>query len=91
MKPQSCYPNAIKKVQDVYQNVEGVITSKNSGDKISHAWNINSNGRRIDFTILGTHNYLYHGIIIHKKILREIAFQNGGIWYCSLPYLSIVI
>jgi len=91
MKPQSCYPNAIKKMLEGYQYVEGVITFKNSGDKISHAWNIDSNGRHVDFTILETHKYFYNGIIIPGKTVSQVGKKNGGIWYCTLPYLKIVV
>ena len=90
MKTGSCYTNAIKKIDKGYQYVEGIITQKNSGRKISHAWNIDSKGKHIDFTLLETHEYLYKGVIIPKNILNDIGFKNGGIWYCSLPYLNIV-
>lgn len=89
MKPASCYPNSIAKMNSGYQYVEGIITHKNSGQKISHAWNIDSNGKHVDFTILKTDDYFYKGIIIPKKILYEVGFKNGGIWYCCLPYLEI--
>jgi hypothetical protein len=91
MEPQSCYPNAIKKLQDGYQYVEGVITCKNSGDKISHAWNVDSNGRHIDFTILETANFKYKGVIIPQHILGQVGLKNGGKWYCCLPYLELVL
>ncbi len=78
-------------MQDGYQYVEGVITSKNSGDKISHAWNIDSNGRHIDFTLLETAYYVYKGVIIPRHILYQVGFKNGGIWYCCLPYLELVL
>ena len=91
MEPQSCYPNAIKKMQDGYLYVEGVITCKNSGDKISHAWNVDSNGRHIDFTILETANFKYKGVIIPQHILGQVGLKNGGKWYCCLPYLELVL
>lgn len=91
MKAASCYPNSIAKMNSGYQYVEGIITHKNSGQKISHAWNIDSNGKHVDFTILKTDDYFYKGIIIPKKILYEVGFKNGGIWYCCLPYLEILV
>ena len=89
MKLGSCYPNAIKKMHQGFKYVEGIITCKNSGTKISHAWNINSAGKHIDFTILNTEDYIYRGIIIPERILYDVGFKNGGIWYCCLPYLDV--
>lgn len=91
MKSESCYTNAIKKMDKGYQYVEGIITDKISGEKISHTWNIDPYGKHVDFTILETHDYWYHGIIIPEQILFQVGFKNGGIWYCCLPYLNIVI
>ena len=91
MEPHLCYPNAIKKMDKGYQYVEGIITDKISGEKISHAWNIDSNGRHIDFTILETANYVYKGVIIPRHILNQVGLKNGGIWYCCLPYLELVL
>jgi hypothetical protein len=91
MKSGSCYTNAIKKLDKGYQYVEGIITDKISGEKISHAWNIDSNGRHIDFTILETANYVYKGVTISRHILYQIGFKNGGIRYCCLPYLNLVL
>lgn len=91
MKAQSCYSNAFQRTYDGYQYVEGIIVNKYADFKISHAWNIDRDGKHIDFTILNTHDYIYHGIIVPKNILFDLGFKNGGIWYCSLPYLDIVV
>jgi hypothetical protein len=91
MRFGSCYTNAIKKMDQGYQYVEGIITQKNSGQKISHAWNIDPNGKHVDFTILETANYVYKGVIIPRHILCQVGFKNGGIWYCCLPYLNLVL
>lgn len=86
MKTGLCYSNSINKLNNGYKYVEGVITNKVTGQKISHAWNIESQGKHVDFTILETDEYLYKGIIIPKNILYVVGFKNGGIWYCCLPY-----
>lgn len=90
MKTGSCYSNSLSKLNKGYKYVEGVITNKFTGQKISHAWNIDSQDKHVDFTILETDEYLYKGIIIPDKILYEVGFKNGGIWYCCLPYLDII-
>ena len=69
--------------------VEGVIISKDSGIKISHAWNVDSDGKHIDFTIMDTNEYEYNGLIIPSKIVYEVGEKNGYIWYCCLPYITI--
>lgn len=91
MKTGSCYSNSINKLNKGYKYVEGVITNKFTGQKISHAWNIDPQDKHVDFTILETDEYLYKGIIIPNKIIYEVGFKNGGVWYCCLPYLSILI
>ena len=89
MKIGSCYSNSIKKSEDGFEYVEGVITSKKDGNKISHAWNIDSEGNHYDFTLIDTKNYEYFGVVIPYGLLFEIGKRNGCIWYCSLPYLEI--
>lgn len=90
MKAQSCYRNAILKTYVGYQYVEGVILNKKSGYKTSHAWNVNPQGKHIDFTILNTDDYLYKGIILPEIIVSNVGFKNGCIMNCCLPYLDIV-
>ena len=90
MKSGKCYPNAIKKMTEKgYQYVEGIITNKVNGQKISHAWNIDLEGKHIDFTVTNPDLYEYRGVIVPKDILFEVGMKNGFIWYCSLPYLLI--
>lgn len=91
MKIGSCYRNALNKLEAGYQYVEGIITHKKSRIKISHAWNIDRDGRHFDFTILETHEYNYKGIILPEDVLTMVGFKNGGIRYCSLPYLEILV
>lgn len=87
LKAKNCYVNAIKKMSEGYDYVEGVITSKKTGFQISHAWNVDSTGNHIDFTILETQNFQYHGIILPKDIIINVCEKNGKIWYCCLPYI----
>jgi len=54
MKAQTCYANAESKRDKGFNYVEGIITSKKSGLQISHAWNVDSNGRHVDFTVMDT-------------------------------------
>lgn len=87
MKYGNCYGNAILRMSDGFEYVEGIITNKETGFQISHAWNIDSKGNHIDFTIIDTQKYKYKGVVISKKLLYEIGKKNGGLWYCSLPYI----
>ena len=91
MKGESCYPNSIRKMQNGYQFVEGVITNKFTGQRISHAWNIDPDGRHVDFTIIETDKYEYTGIIVPNILLYSIGERNGNIWYCNLPFLDLEI
>jgi len=88
MKAQTCYANAESKRDKGFNYVEGVITSKKSGLQISYAWNVDSNGRHVDFTVMDTGNYEYLGIVIPWPILSEVAFSTARMWYTVLPYLT---
>jgi hypothetical protein len=71
-----------------YKYVEGIAVCKTSGVAICHAWNIDKNERAIDVTYADTDNYDYYGIEIPFEQIWKIGRMNGGIWYCSLPYLK---
>lgn len=88
MKSGSCYGNAHLKKEKGYEYVEGIITSKTTGIEISHAWNVDSNGNHIDFTIMETDEYVYKGIIVPFDLRYEIASKTGKVWYCVLPYIN---
>jgi hypothetical protein len=90
MKLGYCYANAIRRMKEGFEYVEGVITDKEKGFQISHAWNVDSEGNHIDFTIMDTAKYEYNGIIIPDSLLEQISKKNGKIWYCSLPYIRII-
>ena len=90
MKSGSCYGNAHKKNRDNgYKYVEGIIRSKYTGIEISHAWNVDTNGKHFDFTITDTENYDYYGIIVPFDLRYEISSKTGKVWYCVLPYINI--
>jgi len=88
MKAQTCYANAESKRDKGFNYVEGIITSKKSGLQISHAWNVDSNGRHVDFTVMDTGNYEYLGIVLPWPVLSEVAFSTARMWYTVLPYLT---
>lgn len=90
MKLGLCYSNAATKTSQGFEYVEGIIVSKVSGLKISHAWNVDSTGKHIDFTLPNTDDFLYKGVIVPKKTLYDVGYKNGCIWYCCLPYLNAV-
>ena len=71
-----------------YKYVEGIAVCKTSGDIICHAWNIDNSERAVDVTFTKTTNYDYFGIEIPFSQIWQIGKMNGGIWYCSLPYLK---
>ena len=85
----NCYSNAVEMSQNQeYKYVEGIAVCKTSGVAICHAWNIDKNERAIDVTYVDTDNYDYYGIEISFEQIRKIGRMNGGIWFCSLPYLK---
>jgi hypothetical protein len=88
MKSGSCYGNAHSKREKGYEYVEGIIKSKTTGTEISHAWNLDSTGKHIDFTIIETEEYEYRGIVIPFSLRHSISEKTGRIWYCVLPYIS---
>ena len=85
----NCYLNAHRKFIKGYEYVEGIITNKISGKEISHAWNVDSNGKHVDFTIMETEEYEYRGIIIPFSLRQSVAENTGMIWYCVLPYITL--
>jgi len=88
MKEQSCYANAASKRSKGYGYVEGVITSKKTGFEISHAWNVDADGRHVDFTIMETDQYTYLGVVIPWPLISKVAFSTRPMWYTILPYLT---
>jgi len=88
MKEQSCYGNAGSKRSKGYGYVEGIITSKKTGFEISHAWNVDADGRHVDFTIMETDQYTYLGVVIPWPLISEVAFSTKAEWYTVLPYLT---
>lgn len=80
MKLGLCYSNAVTKMSQGFEYVEGIIVSKDSGLKISHAWNVDSTGKHIDFTLPNTDDFLYKGVIVPKKTLYDVGYKNGCIW-----------
>lgn len=91
LKEGNCYANSISKMQKGFQYVEGVITDKESNLQISHAWNIDSDGKHIDFTIMETQRFEYKGVIIPPSTLYKVGSKNGNVWYCCLPYLEVTL
>ena len=89
MKRGNCYHNSIRKMKEGFEYVEGVIINKITKFEISHAWNMDSNGNHIDFTIMNTQDFEYCGVVIPADLIREIGSRNGFIWYCSLPYITV--
>jgi len=88
MKGGSCYGNAHSKREKGYEYVEGIIKNKNTGLEISHAWNLDSNGKHFDFTIMETDSYEYRGIVVPFSLRYDISEKTGKVWYCVLPYIS---
>ena len=87
MKSGSCYGNAHSKREKGFEYVEGIIKSKATGTEISHAWNVDSNGKHIDFTIMDTEEYEHRGIVIPFQLRHSISEKTGRVWYCVLPYI----
>ena len=88
MKSGSCYGNAYRKREKGYGYVEGIIKVKKTGLEISHAWNVDSEGKHFDFTLIDTESYEYRGIEIPYNLHIDVAFKTGKVWYCVLPYIT---
>ena len=54
----------------------------------SKAWNVDADGRHVDFTIMDTDQYTYLGVVIPWPLISEIAFSTMAEWYTFLPYLT---
>lgn len=89
MKSGCCYGNAHSKREKGYGYVEGIIKDKSSGVEISHAWNVDSEGRHFDFTLIDTESYEYKGLVIPYDLRYEVASKTGKVWYCVLPYITV--
>lgn len=84
-----CYWNANKMMQQGYKYVEGVIIPKDGSSSFSHAWNVDENGNHLDFTINEPEEYTYLGIILTDLNVMMVGYNNGGIHYCTLPFLKL--
>ena len=86
----SCYGNAFRLMMDKgYQYVEGYVSLKGQEQKFSHAWNIDENGRHVDFTLRNSQEFEYFGIVIPNSLVHDVGFFNGKLSYCVLPYLEL--
>jgi hypothetical protein len=81
-----CYGNSALKMREGYGYVEGYVVNEKTGYKMSHAWNVDSNGIHVDFTLDDPENYDYFGVIIPDKIVYRVGRENGRIWYSVLPF-----
>jgi len=89
MKSGSCYGNARRKSRGGYEYVEGIITHKNSGVEISHAWNVDKYDKHYDFTILETDEYIYTGVTVPYVLHFQAMQPLGRFWYCALPFIKV--
>jgi len=88
MKLGFCWVNSSKMMLKGYGYVEGYVIDKRSGKRISHSWNVDSEGKHWDFTYDHPDNYEYFGIIIPEEVVWEVGQKNGGMWFCVLPFID---
>ena len=88
MKLGYCFVNSSKMMLKGYGYVEGYVIHKEKGHKMSHSWNVDSNGNHWDFTYDYPEKYEYFGIIIPELKVYEIGRKNGGMWFCVLPFID---
>jgi hypothetical protein len=91
MKEGHCYGNAYTNLY--YRGldyVEGVMTVRANGFKVSHAWNIDEDDRHVDFTLRAKpREYIYVGVIVPQELIEKVGERTGK-QYCTLPYLRVV-
>jgi hypothetical protein len=83
-----CYPNAAIKMRDGYGYVEGYCINKNDGSKFGHSWNVDEDEVHFDFTFDNSEEYDYFGIVIPNRIVYDVGFRNGRVWYSVLPFIE---
>lgn len=86
-KDGECFGIAANKMGDQYQYVEGYIEDR-SGNKTYHAWNVDKDGFHVDFAIKNYQKYKYFGVILDKRTVHQISYENGHIWIAVLPFLQ---
>ena len=84
----NCYLNSANMMSNGYDYVEGYVSRKSDGLIFGHAWNVNSNGDHIDFTLKDPENYDYFGVIIPEKVVWDVGVKNGHVWYSVLPFVD---
>lgn len=84
-----CYATAGVKMRDKdYKYVEGYIIAKNEESIITaHAWNVDTNGNHIDYTIPNPDCYNYFGIVVPTATVMKIGC-NRGTWFAVLPFIE---
>ena len=83
-----CYDNATQMMSKGYEYVEGYCIRKRDGLKFGHAWNVDKDGTHVDFTFDIPEQYDYFGIVIPDKLVYDVGFRNGGVWYSVLPFVE---
>lgn len=87
-KEGNCYLNSVEMMKKGYGYVEGYVKRKQDGYKFGHAWNVDSNGNHIDYTLDDPENYDYFGVKIPEKTVWNIGWKNGKTWYAVLPFID---
>lgn len=84
-----CYSNALNNLDKGYEYVEGYAASKTEGFPIQHAWNIDSKGKHLDFTLSDhSDDYVYKGVVIPESLVYRVGHRNGFVWGPVLPFLT---
>jgi len=74
--PRKCYYNAVVMMKDNYDYVEGYIIIKGTEYKIAHAWNVDTQGNHIDFTIPDAEIFDYFGVMVEKPMPLTTCSQS---------------
>lgn len=84
-----CYITAYEIARDYNQlYVEGHLIEIGTGKQIAHAWNVDKEGKHVDFTFKNPKQYQYKGVIIPFETVYEVNSKRSAT-FCILPFLKV--
>jgi hypothetical protein len=84
-----CYITAYEVARDYnLLYVEGHLTEIVTGKQIAHAWNVDNEGKHVDFTFNNPNKYQYKGVVIPFETVYEVNRKRSAT-FCILPFLEV--
>lgn len=84
-----CYITAYEVARDYnLLYVEGHLTEIGTGNQIAHAWNVDKEGKHVDFTFKNPNKYQYKGVVIPFETVYEVNSKRSAT-FCILPFLEV--